>query len=215
VEGRIGAVLKALAIALVAWLAVDRFLPWIPLSFIAHESAPRPNALLEPVQGEGSREAFTETRGGRSFRLVPRASYDVAARVASTERYRAGLSGDLLPWDFALAWGATSREPAWSHISYVQTGRFYNWSTRDRGLDPAYVSSHTANTHLIAATERVASVLSLVHRGDVLRLEGDLVDVDGPGGFVWRTSLTRTDTGPGACETLYVRAITIGTRRYR
>jgi len=47
------------------------------------------------------------------------------------------------------------------------------------------------------------------------RFEGDLVDVDGSDGFAWRTSLTRTDTGLGACETLYVRAITIGTRRYR
>jgi hypothetical protein len=147
VEGRIGAVLKAAVITLVAWFAVGRFMAWIPLSFIAHETAPLPNALQEPIQGERSGEAFSETRRGRSFRLLPRASYDVAARVASTER--------------------------------------------------------------------IASVLGLVHRGDVVRLEGDLVDVDGPGGFVWRTSLTRTDTGPGACETLYVRAITIGTRRYR
>ncbi len=214
-EGRIGAVLKAAVITLVAWFAIGRFLAWIPLSFIAHETALLPNALQEPIQGEHSGEAFSEMRRGRSFRLLPRASYDVAARVASTERYRAGLSGDLLPWDFALAWGRATSEPAWSHLSFVQTGRFYNWSTHDRALDPAYVSSHTANTHLIAATGRIASVLGLVHRGDVVRLEGDLVDVDGPDGFVWRTSLTRTDSGPGACETLYVRAITIGKRRYR
>ena len=212
---RIGAVLKAVVIALVALFAVDRFLPSIPLSFIAHETVPLPNALKEPVQGERSSEAFSETRRGRSFRLMPRASYDVAARVALTERYWAGLSGDLLPWDFVLTWGAATREPAWSHISYIQTGRFYNWSTHDFALDPAYVSSHTANTHLIAATGRIASVLGLVHRGDVVRLEGNLVDVDGPDGFVWKTSLTRTDTGPGACETVYVRAITIRTRRYR
>ena len=212
---RIGAVLKAVAIAFAAWFAVYRFLPSIPLSFIAHETGALPNALKEPVQGERPGEAFSETRRGRSFRLIPQASYDVAARVASTERYRAGLSSDLLPWDFVLTWGAATREPAWSQVSYVQTGCFYNWSTHDLALDLAYVSSHTANTHLIAATGSIASVLGLVHRGDVVRLEGDLVDVDGPDGFVWKTSLTRTDTGPGACETLYVRAITIGTRRYR
>jgi hypothetical protein len=215
VEGWIGAVLKAAAIVLAAWLTVDRFLPSIPLSFIAHETASVPNALKEPVQGEPSGEAFSQSRRGRSFRFTPRASYDVAARIASTERYRAGLSSDLLPWDFVLTWGAATREPAWARVSYVQTGRFYNWSTRDLSLDPAYVSSHTANTHLVAGTERIASVLGRVHRGDIVRLEGDLVDVDGPDGFVWKTSLTRTDTGPGACETLYVRSVTIGTRRYR
>ena len=108
-----------------------------------------------------------------------------------------------------------TRAPAWSHISFTQTGRFYMWSTRDASLDLGYIASHTANTHLIPASGRVASALARVRRGDVVRLEGDLVDIDGPDGFLWRTSLTRTDTGAGACETLYVRAITIGTRKYR
>lgn len=213
--GRAAEVLKAAAIAVVALLAVDRFLPGIPLSLLSSETAPRPNALREPEQLETGRGPFDETRGRRTFRITPRAAYDVAARVGATERYRWGASGALLPWDFVLAWGAATREPAWSHVAYVQTGRFYNWSTRDASLDPGYVSSHTANTHLIPASRRVAFALAHVRRGDVVRLEGDLVDVDGPDGFVWKTSLTRTDTGPGACETLYVRAVTIGTRVYR
>lgn len=212
--GRAAAVLKAAAIALVALFAVDRFLPGVPLALLPSDGAPGPNALREPVQGEPAREPFAETRGRRTFRITPRAAYDVAARVGATERYRSGASGALIPWDFVLTWGAATREPAWSRISYLQTGRFYNWRCDD-SLDPAYVASHTANTHLIPASGRVASALAHVRRGDVVRLEGDLVDVDGPDGFVWRTSLTRTDSGPGACETLYVRAVTIGTRRYR
>jgi hypothetical protein len=212
--GRAAAVLKAAAIACVALLAVDRFLPGIPLTFLAHESAPRPNALKEPAQEPSGRDPFVEARGSRSFRFTPRAAYDVAARVGASERYRLGAAGVLIPWDFVLTWGAMSREPGWSHVSYLQTGRFYAWRCDDT-VEPSYVSSHTANTHLIPASRRVASALAHVRRGDVVRLEGDLVDVEGPDGFVWKTSLTRTDTGPGACETLYVRAVTIGTRRYR
>ena len=212
--GRAAAVLKAAAIALVALLAVDRFLPGIPLAFLSSEGAPRPNALKEPVQEEPAREPFTETRGRRTFRITPRAAYDVAARVGATERYRWGASGALIPWDFVLTWGAATQEPAWSRISYLQTGRFYAWRFDD-SLDVSYVSSHTANTHLIPASGRVASALKHVRRGDVVRLEGDLVDVAGPDGFVWKTSLSRADTGPGACETLYVRAVTIGRSRYR
>ena len=214
-EGRTGTVLKAAAIALVAWLAIDRFVPAVPLSFLSSEAAPRPNALKEPVQAEPTVGPFAETRGRRTFRITPRAAYDVAARVGATERYRSGASGSLLPWDFVLTWGAVTREPAWPHISFTQTGRFYLWSTRDASLDLGYVSSHTANTHLVPGSSRVASALARVRRGDVVRLEGDLVDIDGPDGFVWKTSLTRTDTGAGACETLYVRAITIGMRKYR
>ena len=212
--GRAAAVLKAAAIALVALFAVDRFLPGIPLAVLSSEGAPRPNELKEPVQEEPSHEPFAETRGRRTFRITPRAAYDVAARVGATERYRWGASGALIPWDFVLTWGAVTKEPAWSHVSYLQTGRFYNWRCDD-SLDPSYVSSHSANTHLIPASGRIASALAHVRRGDVVRLEGDLVDVAGPDGFVWKTSLSRTDTGPGACETLYVRAVTIGLRRYR
>lgn len=213
-RGRAGEFLGAAAIALVAFFAVDRLLPGIPLALLSSEAALRPNALKEPVQEEPVHEPFAETRGRRTFRITPRAAYDVAARVGATERYRMGASGALIPWDFVLTWGAATKEPAWSRISYLQTGRFYNWRSDDT-LDPGYVASHTANTHLIPASGRVASALAHVRRGDVVRLEGDLVDVDGPDGFVWKTSLTRTDTGPGACETLYVRAVTIGSRRYR
>jgi hypothetical protein len=213
VGGRAADVLKAAAIALVALFAVDRFVPAVPLSLLSSEAASRPNALREPVQEAPAREPFTETRGRRTFRITPRAAYDVAARVGATERYRWGASGALIPWDFVLTWGAATREPAWSRISYLQTGRFYNWRCDD-SLDPSYVASHTANTHLIPASGRIASALAHVRRGDVVRLEGDLVDVDGPDGFIWKTSLTRTDSGPGACETLFVRAVTIGTRVY-
>ena len=214
-EGRTGAVLKAAAIALVVLFAVDRFVPAVPLSFLASEAAPRPNVLKEPAQAEPAKEPFAETRGRRTFRVTPRAAYDVAARVGATERYRSGASGRVLPWDFVLTWGAVTKTPAWNHISFTQTGRFYMWSTRDAPLDLGYIASHTANTHLFPGSPRVASALARVRRGDVVRLEGDLVDIDGPDGFLWKTSLTRTDTGAGACETLYVRAVTIGTRKYR
>lgn len=212
--GRAADVLRAVAVALAFLFAVDRLVPAVPLSLLSSAPAPRPNALKEPVQAEPAGGPFAETRGRRTFRVTPRAGYDVAARVGATERYRAGAAGALLPWDFVLTWGAATKEPAWSSLSYLQTGRFYSWRGDDT-LDPGYVASHTANTHLIPATRRVAFALARVRRGDVVRLEGDLVDVDGPDGFVWRTSLTRTDTGPGACETLYVRAVTIGLRRYR
>jgi hypothetical protein len=120
-----------------------------------------------------------------------------------------------VPWDFVLTWGDVTREPYLSRISYLQVGRFYNWSTNDGSLDLSYVSSHSANTHLIPGGSRLATVLGRVRRGDVVRLEGPLVDVSGPEGFEWKTSVRRTDTGEGGCELIYVRAVTIGTRRFR
>jgi hypothetical protein len=215
-NGRWGSVLKAaLGIVFLA-LFIDRFFPSIPLSLLSHERAPRPIPLAEPVQeSAGTREPWAERRRGYSFTIRPRTTYDVSARVASTERYRAGAAGALVPWDFVLTWGDVTREPYLSKVTYVQIGRFYNWSTNDGSLDPGIIASQSANTHLIPADSRVAFALGRVRTGDVVRLVGDLVDVAGPDGFEWKTSLSRTDTGAGGCELLYVRAVTVGARLYR
>jgi len=45
--------------------------------------------------------------------------------------------------------------------------------------------------------------------GQIVRLQGYLVDVRGPGGFAWNTSLTRSDTGDGACEIVWVEAVAV------
>jgi hypothetical protein len=214
-DGRGWKVLKTAAAVGFLLLLVDRAFPELPLSVLSHRSATPPDPLGEPEQRtERDREPWTEKRRGYEFTLTPRASYDVSARVANTERYWQGPAGALVPWDFVLTWGEVTREPYLSKVSYVQTGRSYNWSTTDGELDLGYIVSHSANTHLIPGSSRIASVLRRIRRGDVIRLEGDLVDVAGPGGFTWKTSLVRTDSGEGGCELMVVRAVTVGNRRY-
>ena len=51
-----------------------------------------------------------------------------------------------------------------------------------------------------------------------VRLQGDLVDIEGTGpreGFTWTTSLSRTDTDKGACETILLNEINVGGNVYR
>ncbi len=200
---------------LFAALFIDRFLPAATLSLVRHERVPRPIPLADPLQeGAGGRAPWTETRRGYDFTFRPRAAYDVSARVAGTERYWAGPAGALVPWDFVLTWGDLTLEPYLSRVEYLQIGRFYSWSAKDTGLDPAYIASHSANTHLIPADTRLGFVLGRVRRGDIVRLTGDLVDVSTADGFQWKTSLSRTDSGDGGCELLYVRSVTVGALRY-
>ena len=45
--------------------------------------------------------------------------------------------------------------------------------------------------------------------GQVIRLEGFLVDASRPGGWHWNTSMTRNDTGAGACELIYVESVDV------
>ena len=64
--------------------------------------------------------------------------------------------------------------------------------------------------HMIPASASVERSLMKLREGDVVVLQGYLVDVDHDSGWRWRTSMTRTDTGAGACEIVYVESIAVG-----
>jgi hypothetical protein len=61
--------------------------------------------------------------------------------------------------------------------------------------------------HIIPATPEIASRCKSLRAGTLVHLVGDLVEASGPGISHWRSSLTRTDTGNGACELFYVEEI--------
>lgn len=87
-----------------------------------------------------------------------------------------------------------------------QSGRFY--FSGCSGEAPAAheeIIRSSANMHLIPADSVVKKVLSAARVGDVLTIEGDLVDAKSDGGWILKTSLTRADAGTGACESVYVK----------
>jgi hypothetical protein len=50
----------------------------------------------------------------------------------------------------------------------------------------------------------VRKQLLAVRRHDLVTLKGYLVEITGPDGFHWRSSLTRDDTGGSACEVMWI-----------
>jgi len=54
-----------------------------------------------------------------------------------------------------------------------------------------------------------------IGREDAVRLAGLLVDAQAADGFRWGTSLSRTDSGMGSCELLWVEEAQVGQRVYR
>ena len=168
----------------------------------------------EPVQSPTERPPFElPTRRG-ALTLVPRAAYDVAARVEGVERYRFDDLAFLSPLDLVLTWGELPTPRYRDALDYSQSWRFFFWRTADLSIDADYVVAHAANTHLIPANADLERVLLTIDRGDEVRLTGLLVDVRGPD-LRWPTSTVRTDHGDGGCEILWVEAVELGGRRYR
>lgn len=138
----------------------------------------------------------------------PLAGFSVAARVLSRERYAHDRESDFAPLDLALGWGRMRDEAVISRLHISQSGRWYRyWWTGDAPLPPDEIVRSSANMHMIPAGPSVAAALDRIDAGDRVRIDGWLVEVDTPQGWRWRSSLTRDDTGNGACEVVYVCAV--------
>ena len=137
--------------------------------------------------------------------LTPRAHYDITARILSREDYHFDALASLIPEDLALGWGAMSDNRILKSFVISQGGRFYSWRPI-AGLPIARedVIEHSANTHVIPADRVVRRELARLRVGQVVHLTGSLVDGVREDGAWVRTSLTRKDTGAGACEIMFV-----------
>jgi hypothetical protein len=156
----------------------------------------------EPLQGEPLQAA--PVPHGR-WQLTPRASYDITARVLSREDYRYDGLADLVREDLALGWGPMSDNRVLAAFEISQGARYYSWRARRPPPIPlAEVVSHSANTHVIARDGSVAAVLTRIRPGQVVHLVGELVDGVRSDGTTVHTSLSRSDSGAGACEVLLV-----------
>ena len=71
------------------------------------------------------------------------------------------------------------------------------------------IISSSSNMHIIPANERVRSMLKEVRKHDVVRLKGYLVHCVGKDGWKWTSSLSRNDSGNGACELIYTESVEI------
>jgi hypothetical protein len=144
------------------------------------------------------------------FVLTPRADFAVTARLLGKRRYGRGRMTPLSPWDFALGWGTMSDNALLRDLSLTQGDRFLFRHALRPGMPMETIDSLSANVHLVPADDTIAAQLARVPVGSLLSLQGRLVDVhDRRNGARYPTSLTRTDRGAGACEILFVEAVTI------
>ena len=169
-----------------------------------------PDGLLAPNEPRQSNLENAAAVEHGHWTLTPRARYDITARILSREDYSFDLMSDLVPEDLALGWGVMSDNRILRSFKITQSARFYAWQPlAELPIPRQQVIIHSANTHVIPVDGAVRSQLADLRVGQVVHLSGLLVDgVRGDGAFV-RTSLTREDTGAGACEIMLVESVEI------
>ena len=169
----------------------------------------RPPGIIapqEPVQVNLDPPPRFEAKG---YTFIERATYTITARVLRKEIYRHDGGAGLAPVDLGVGWGPLSDSAMLDQLEFSQMGRFFYWNPRSAEfpLPRMVLISHLAQMHMIPATAAIDAKLRRLRPGQLVTASGYLVDVRGANGFSWNTSLSRTDTGEGACELFWVERL--------
>jgi len=200
----------------------------IVISLVGGCSKPEPTAaahgeidtLQDPIQVPANPEDIItlEIENG-VFELKPKAKYKASVMVMSKKSYSHGWTGKIAPIDLVLAWGKLTEPRYDKHINYRQSDRWYYFQyDSESPLTGGYIGDHSANNHIIPATENVHKALKSIRKKQKVVLEGYLVFLEGTykGGKVfWNSSLTRKDHGANACELFFVDKVKIGNNVYQ
>lgn len=199
--------------ALIKWSFIISAL-LLPVSCWQADSLPDEIALLsdlaeEPEQFAIEEPAFETEQGGVRYRVEPLYRYRLQGLVVS----RRAHDGDRMlhrRWndhlnvaDVCVVWG----DAATADLSAFEfwSGQFTCFFRTDDGAAwRAFRPDQLANNHLLADRAYLREQIAGVAVGDQIRLEGYLARYSNDSGFERGTSTTRTDTGNGACETIYV-----------
>lgn len=160
----------------------------------------------EPEQTDTDKPSFTF----KNYSVKPLANFVIRARILSATRYSLDTSAELSPLDLALGWKRMADPAVYKTLDISQGGRWYRYAWKDAPPIPLQeIIESSANMHLIPADESVARVLNQATNHRFIKIKGMLVEIKNSNGWSWRSSLTRKDSGGGACELIFVEAAEI------
>lgn len=167
---------------------------------------PRADAFAPPLQTDAP--ASLRPFQLRAATLTPLAGFSIDARVLSRRDYRSGREAELSPTDLALGWGRMRDDAVLARLDISQSARWYHYRySGEPPIPQPEINRSAANMHMIPGDTAVANALEDIEPGERVRIDGWLVEAQSPDGWRWRSSLSREDTGSGACEVVYVCAI--------
>jgi hypothetical protein len=180
----------------------------------------------EPRQRPTDRAPFTVEVEGISYRVEPKFSYAIEGLVVSehvTESwwrpasFHARANDRLNVKDVCVVWGENAANGSYRRARF-HSGEFTCFVRFPSApAAQAFVPRALSNNHLLAVDPALRRQLRDLRRGDQIALRGYLASYShdqatetGSGQGYWRgTSISRDDTGNGACETLFVTQLQV------
>lgn len=160
----------------------------------------------EPQQTDTDKPSFAF----KNYSVKPLANFVIRARILSATHYSLDASSELSPLDLALGWKRMADPAIYEALNISQSGRWYHYAWREAPpIPPQEIIESSANMHMIPADESVARILNQATNHNFIKIKGLLVEIRNDKGWFWRSSLTRKDSGGGACEVIFVEAAAV------
>ena len=135
---------------------------------------------IEPVSGKA--QVFERN----AHVLTALARFQAHARVLSLDRYASDRAAKVAPLDIALGWGPLSDSAVLKIVDVAQTERGVLFKSYDPKLPDEQAAGYLLNVHVIAADAELTKRLGELRNGNVVRLEGWLVEAVAGDGWRWR-----------------------------
>ena len=170
-----------------------------------------PALLAPPIQRAVNTKSFTVTNNGTDYRIEPRYEYDLHGLVVSYAHHNGNYSLHRV-WndhinvaDVCVVWSDNANGADLNRIKFWNGKFTCNYQTDDAGVWKRFREDRISNNHLLTDDSHLRKQIKQVRIGDQIRVRGWLVNYSNDEGFSRGTSTTRTDTGNGACETIYMK----------
>jgi hypothetical protein len=178
----------------------------------------RPELHNEPLQEPLLPAPFTTTVRGVTYTVNPVADYEIWGLVVSNHDtstwwnwIHKASNDNLNVVDLCIVFAENVKSGGYVGLDY-SSGQFVCYvQTRSSEKWQRFSTRALSNNHLLADRPSIVSKLRNVQIGDQVRIRGKLASYAHNHGFAFTrgTSLTRDDTGNGACETIYVQEVDV------
>lgn len=176
----------------------------------------------EPIQTPTSKAKFTTEVGGLSYEVAPLFSYELYGVVVST-RDHTGIRGkrshrrygdNINVADICVIWGNNAKSDNYTKVKYSSGDFFCFTYPNSYEVYKQFDRYSLSNNHLITDSTKISDAINSARIGDQIYFKGYLSTYARSDGSYRRgTSTVRTDTGDGACETVYVEEFKVVAKR--
>ena len=168
--------------------------------------------LGEPLQTPTDSRPFQIEAQGIQYTIEPLFDYRLEGVVVSLhDADELGGIYHFKEWkdfinirDLCVVWGDNVATGAFRDMQY-RNSTWTCWiSTSDALAAQRFAWDQLSNNHLLSHDPAIQAAIKSAEIGDHIRLTGQLARYSHAGGFSRGSSVVRTDTGNGACETIHV-----------